>query len=524
MNPENDRDIILVIDDETVIVDSIIRTLSGDNYQIYSANNGQIGLELLEKYKPILILLDLRMPVMDGLEFLNQIDLKPDDPYGVIVLTGHGTMEHMQKCYRFGVHAFLRKPFNIFELKGLVKNTVTMKKYQMQLASNSEQLEDMVEEKTKNIIYLNNFLDTIFHTVPIGIAVIDKDGDIIRYNSTLQKLLNGDDSQISSDNINYLLSSVSPNDLRDILISSENGSTEYFESDVQRYDSKTFPAMIACTQFIKANEKKGYLVSITDLTDQKALAHEIAEQRMALIAQDRLRMLGEFAAGVAHEVKNPLFGLKIATDLSIKMINQGKANDEILTRNLNDIANLADTMNQIITRIGNFAHQKDDQDLSSVDVYLPLNQAIEMLNKQFKQENVDVSLIKSDVPLIRANPLGLQQIIVNILTNARDAINLKAESLNDNNFGKSIVIDVFKSLDESDVVISIADNGSGIPEEIIDKIFDSYFTTKNVGSGLGVGLSISKKIIESFNGKIDIKSEIGEGSVFKIMFPIIDLT
>ncbi|MBF0097241.1 MAG: response regulator [Magnetococcales bacterium] len=121
------KDKILVVDDEQLIFDSIEDTL-GDDYQLFHAQNGEIGLRMLPEVQPILVILDIRMPVMDGFEFLKRVGVAVEDPYAIIVLSGHAAGADIGSCYEMGVTAFLRKPFNVFELKGLAKQCITAKK------------------------------------------------------------------------------------------------------------------------------------------------------------------------------------------------------------------------------------------------------------------------------------------------------------------------------------------------------------------------------------------------------------
>ncbi len=123
---------ILIIDDEQPVIDAVKKCLKHDEYEIISAHNGKEGLLLLHERQPDVIVLDLRMPVMDGVEFLKQIYLLQTDLY-VIVLTGYGSDEEIKECYRMGVSAFLRKPFNHFELLGLVENLISKRKTNLDL-------------------------------------------------------------------------------------------------------------------------------------------------------------------------------------------------------------------------------------------------------------------------------------------------------------------------------------------------------------------------------------------------------
>jgi YesN/AraC family two-component response regulator len=137
---------ILIIDDDPLIISSMHRSLMLEetDYEISSANDGKTGLELYHREKPILILLDLHMPVMGGIEFLKSISLSPTDPCAVIVLTGHSDDSHIKKCFDLGVSAFLRKPFNMYEFFGLVKQVISFKKIQHVL---KEQCKDHITAK-----------------------------------------------------------------------------------------------------------------------------------------------------------------------------------------------------------------------------------------------------------------------------------------------------------------------------------------------------------------------------------------
>ncbi|MBF0606389.1 MAG: histidine kinase dimerization/phosphoacceptor domain -containing protein [Candidatus Magnetobacterium sp. LHC-1] len=163
---------ILILDDEQIVIDAIKKHLRTYGYTIHEAKNGIDGIKLFHEVNPVLIILDLKMPVMDGVEFLQKINLAPTDPYSVIVLTGHGSDEDMERCFELGVSAFLHKPFNLYELKGLVKNSIALKhvekdlKRQLDARNKMEgelwkyryMLEDLVEKRTLQLKTTNDKL------------------------------------------------------------------------------------------------------------------------------------------------------------------------------------------------------------------------------------------------------------------------------------------------------------------------------------------------------------------------------
>ncbi len=149
---------ILIIDDEEIVRDSIQRTLRKYDYELFFAENGLKGLEIFRKVEPVLIILDLKMPVMDGFGFLKEIQPSPADPYAVLVLTGHGSDKDTERCFDLGISSFLRKPFNIYELKGTVKQTIALKKAEAELSKYCHSLESKVEERTSRLSALNKQL------------------------------------------------------------------------------------------------------------------------------------------------------------------------------------------------------------------------------------------------------------------------------------------------------------------------------------------------------------------------------
>ena len=154
---------ILIIDDDEPVINSIQRSLllEENYYEIFSANEGKTGLELYHREQPILTLLDLDMPVMAGIDFLKSISLSPTDPCTVIVLTGNSDDSKIKQCFDLGVSAFLRKPFNMYEFFGLVKQVIAFKKIQHELNEQSKThitAEQFADEK-------NKLLSTIMHKV-----------------------------------------------------------------------------------------------------------------------------------------------------------------------------------------------------------------------------------------------------------------------------------------------------------------------------------------------------------------------
>jgi PAS domain S-box-containing protein/putative nucleotidyltransferase with HDIG domain len=167
------EDRILIIDDEETVRTAIEKYIKREGYEIYPAANGREGLELYHKIQPSLIILDLRMPIMDGIEFLETLNLAVKDPCAVIVLTGHGDDDDLKKCFDNGVCAFLRKPFNIYELTGLVRHTVALKRAERQWMEEIHERRNAEEEIERNY-QIQSVVNSILRTSSETLSLKDQ--------------------------------------------------------------------------------------------------------------------------------------------------------------------------------------------------------------------------------------------------------------------------------------------------------------------------------------------------------------
>ena len=148
---------VLVIDDESTVREAVATSLRREGYDMLFAANGLEGLDLIRNEAPSVVILDLRMPVMDGFEVLSRADPKPTDSYSVVVLTGHGDENAIQECYEAGVSFFLDKPFNTYQLRGVVKSAMAMKLLTDQLQQLVAERTDDLEQRLTEITALNRY-------------------------------------------------------------------------------------------------------------------------------------------------------------------------------------------------------------------------------------------------------------------------------------------------------------------------------------------------------------------------------
>jgi len=260
--------------------------------------------------------------------------------------------------------------------------------------------------------------------------------------------------------------------------------------------------------------QEALLVTASDITNRL-----MAEQQ--LIQAGKMATLGEMATGIAHELNQPLTVIKTASSFLIKKVsNSQKIKEEILKTMAEEIDSHVDRASRIISHLREFG-RKSEVRKGRVDVNEALVKALDMFSQQLKLRNIEVvKNLDPKLPAVLADANRLEQIFVNLLINARDAIEEKWEKEASAEEPKRIYLKT--SIQEGKVTIAVMDNGSGIPDHVRDRIFEPFFTTKTVGKGTGLGLSISYGIVQDYNGTITVSSRENEGSEFVIQFPLLN--
>ena len=405
---------ILIIDDEKIIRERLKKLLEIDDYQVVCAENGQKGLELYIEIKPQIILLDIKMPVMDGIEVLLRIksEEQANDPVEVIMITGHGGVDTAIEALKGGAFSYIQKPIEYDELEIEIKRALD--KIQMKKALDEHV--QKLEERTNDLIKAN----------------------VKRQQS---------------------------------------------EEKVRKTNDK----------LLKANK-------------------EIKETQIQLVQSAKLASIGELATGIAHELYQPITYIRGNSQL-VMMDGEKNLDISLVWPMLKSVEHGTTIIMKIISHLREYA-KKSDGIWNHINIHEIIENSFILLNEQFRLSNIEVEKIfAADIPDISADPYQLEQVFANMLSNARDA--LKGID------NAKLIIQTEFCDTSNEVRIKFIDNGCGISQKIQKNIFMPFFTTKDLGTGTGLGSSISAGIINDHKGQISVFSEEGKGATFIISLPTV---
>ncbi len=231
----------------------------------------------------------------------------------------------------------------------------------------------------------------------------------------------------------------------------------------------------------------------------------------------KLVTLGEMAAGMAHEINQPLAGISLAAQTITKMKKKNVLTDSELQMAITDIQTSVNRASKVITNVRKFARQ-DIATYSLIDLNETITSAMVLMGEQLRVWAIDVTVeLGKDLPPILGEPFQLQQVWINIISNARDALEEKATA---GVYAKCIKISSKPAKEPGRILVQISDNGAGMSEEVRMRIFEPFFTTKPVGKGTGLGLSITFGILEAHKASVEVESAPQEGATFIISFPV----
>jgi len=507
---------ILVVDDEGGIRQLLKSELTVDGHDVKTACDGAEALELMEQEKFQLVICDMNMPKLSGLEVLSAIREREPD-VEIIMMTGFATVETAVTAMKNGAYDFIQKPFNLDELLALVDKSLEK--------NDLRALRGVYEASC-----------TIFQSVELRELLP------IIANSSL-KILNADSVTIMAINQAGKLAVTASAGIHNAGCVKCPVNLDGTHPTLPFWDQ---PAIVAGTggldvpclsgakssiahPLLAAGKHVGMIVvnrirnvkpfSQVDLriatifSSQAAQAiqnanlyGQLQEARDQLVQSEKMASIGQLAAGVAHEINNPLAAILGFAQLLLE--------DTTLTESqradLQTINSESLRCRTIIQDLLQFSRRRSPQ-MGAVDIGALIKSTVGLVQHDFMVAGVDINVhVPADLPMAWGETGLVQQVLLNLVTNARQAMEGKQGHL----------LEVSAAVHEKQVSIRFKDNGPGIPKDIQGKIFDPFFTTKPVGQGTGLGLSICYGIVQQHGGSLRVESDSGKGATFIVELPL----
>lgn len=374
------------------------------------------------------------------------------------------------------------------------------------LKNESISIEDQIRISKKE-------LETVFDTITEAICIIDKDFKIVRVNRSYASMVKQPIKTIlgrhcyellwKRENVCFDCPAIKTFELREVV--SRKGIRIKESDESKFFEMKTYPV----------TDNEGKVIHVIEFTREVTEEKRIVDQ---LIRSEKLESIGIMTAGVAHEMNNPLSGISGMAVNLLEMPEKYGLNDKGIER-VKAILESSAKATCIMRDLLNLSQKKDNTS-TLVDINSIIQNAIQLINYPGISEINQQFNFQKKLPLIHCDPDKIEQVIINIISNAVQSILEKRKILLQANrdYKGLLVISTFLQ-DDQNVLITISDNGIGIPDKNQSRIFDPFFSTRPAGQGAGLGLSVSHRIIEEHGGRIFFDS-IDEMTVFSIVLPI----
>jgi signal transduction histidine kinase/DNA-binding response OmpR family regulator len=577
---------ILYVDDEQANLTNF-QIAFKRQYEVITAKSGDEALVLFHDNKNIAIVIaDQRMPGLSGVELLEAIKAQNEDVIRIILTAYTDTDDIIDAINKGNIYQYVLKPWEESDLLQLFKRAE--EKYLLRLQNHQliekleadiykrKQLEaklvrrDMILAEVSDMavkLLLKNDWET--HTeellgrlgVALGLCRVqvfkhhfDSAGEI-----EARQLFGWSQERLPDTVLlDFPYQEVPINSwLQDFLqLEHISGNAIDFNTDIARWLNSFGIKSLAFMPISVDNDTWGFLgfmdcynerewakLELDALTTSAtligtAIAKEELEKELTLQQEQaahssRLTALGEMASGMGHEINQPLSVINLDTENGLKYL-EANTSDHFIPDIFGNIKKQVGKITLLVERMRSFSYGPTGK-LEKICLREPLENAIVFFQEQFRQNGIEFEVVVGDtLPVVACDESQFEQVIVNILSNARHAVEARYE--NDNKFGKRISVTL--TLSQSDehafrlqshynrkpcsqvIVLEVEDNGVGMDQTTMDRCLEPFYTTKEVGEGTGLGLSVSNGILKRMKYHLEIESSVGLGSVFRILIPV----
>ena len=480
---------VLLVDDKRENLLALQAALGSSEYIFDTALSGEEALKRVLTAEYGLILLDVQMPGIDGFEtaqLIRKREKSRDIP--ILFLTAISkTAEHIARGYAVGAIDYVFKPIHLATLQAKVKVLADMHRQKLRLNRQNELLEKMVNERTAELVMANQEIRrsqqqmiSILDSITDSFFTVDKEWRFTYVNKEAQCRFKRNSEELLGQSVCELWGQEEV-----VMTELERAMNEQI---VVRFEA-AIPAMQAYCAISAYPTAEGMSVYFQDVTEKKSLERE-------MFRLERLHLVGEMAAGIAHEIRNPMTTVRGFLQFFRRKFSGCEEQIDLMVAEL-------DRANSIITEFLALAKNKVSH-LSECDISQAIASLFPLIQAEAFVSGKNVQLSLEDALLIQANQGEIRQLILNFAKNGLEAMKP----------GGLLSVSAYR--EQAAVVLAISDQGSGIPQEIIDKVGTPFFTTKENGTGLG--LAVCYSIAARHKAVIHIETN-KPGTTFFVTFP-----
>lgn len=520
------------------------RTLQRAGFTVCEASSGEEALGLVTAAQPDLVLLDVKLPDSNGFEICRRLKCHPATA-AVMVVQMSASFVEGQDCLRGveeGADAYLTEPVRPQELIGTITGLLRLRQAEGELRQTCDASEIRLQQRTtelqrairalrrhnarraqseKALQAAYQFLQSTMDALSSHIVILDETGTILEVNASWRDFVatHGLTAPFDSRGMGFaeFFTTVPGTDMgsaqavvmgiREVLTRQcDSFSCEY----VCRSDIEPDWFFVRVTRF-DGSEGRRIVVVFENITEVKRAEESMRRQQEVLYQSERLASMGALLASVAHELNNPLAVVQMQLDLLAEELH-----DSFLQSQVAELQQVTERCIRIVQNFLTLARRNPPQ-RTPVQLNAVVEAALQLLAHALHLDNVVVHQeLANDLPLIGADASQLQQVVVNLLLNAQQA-------LHDTSGPRHVRLATCYDAARECVTLEVADSGPGIPTPLQSRIFEPFFTTKPVGVGTGLGLSVCQGIVESHGGTIRVASQPGHGAVFCVDLPVEDV-
>jgi len=494
VNFDNSVETVLVVDDSSVNVDLLNQILEDENYRIVNAKNGKQAIEMATDLKPNIILMDIMMPELDGLETCKLLKSnKATKEIPIIFISAKNRQEDIVKGFDVGGSDYITKPIQIQELLARVRTHLRLQSLNKQKME-SEQLQ----------IRFGRILENSFSEIYIFNSVSLK---FIQVNAGAQKNLGYDMDELVQRTVYDLKQGFTKETFEELLAPLRNNEEQVltFEATHTRKDNSTYPVSVRL-QLMQNESPPVFLAIVNDISERKIAENRLLQYSIELERSNR--ELNDFASIAAHDLNEPLRKVITFSDCL------NNANDNLDEKSLDYIDRMQKAtgrMQDLISDLLEFSSVTlRPQFFQKHDLVQIISESLLNLETRIEASNGKVEI--AELPSIEVDSSQMRQLFQNLIGN----------SLKYCREGVSPVVKINCLLTGNNYIdIILEDNGIGFEEEYIERIFQPFqrLHGRSAYEGTGMGLAICKKIVEHHNGNITAKSTVGKGSTFIVTIP-----